>query len=360
MAKEFNEHESLGEYLRQHRKARGLSLEEIAEKTKVSLRALRALEAEEWELLPAEIYIRGFIRCYCEAIGLDPSEPLLRFERLYAAHRPREAFLSNKKPLTPKKHFPFVWVGILVVILILLVGGYYLFYHPSVTERSSRVVLPPKNTPLKSQRVNQPSAKPPQEAPEGKGLPEHSSSLVLPGAGPKGEGTKEEKQPSITPGAPAPTVDKKASSTPPKPKDEAVSSKPKKKAKPSTSESKAQTKAPQAASPSTSKPKQASSAPKGSPNKAQEHSATKDETKKSLPKEKKTPSQKPSQGANRPEKSSKQALTSSNAEEKDLRREPAPQPGPILRKVPKEEKLPPAKPPSNKLENPEAPGTDIH
>ncbi len=75
--------ERFGEYLRKQREIRGFSLEEISDQTKISLRALKAIEAEDWELLPAEIYIRGFIRCYCETIGLDPNEALLRFEAAY-------------------------------------------------------------------------------------------------------------------------------------------------------------------------------------------------------------------------------------------------------------------------------------
>ena len=213
MAKKFNA-DGLGKYLRQHRKAAGVSLEEIATRTKISLRALRALEAEEWDHLPAEIYIRGFIRCYCEVIGLDPNEPLSRFERVYQPHRPREAVLSNKEPLTFKKSRPFLWVGIIVVFLILLVGGYFLFYR-SNTPKGSQIVLPdsgthsPKASPKegKGKKTEAPSSILAPKEVGNKTLPDKASSLRNPSEGTPKKSLKGEK--SLKPG-PLPQRERKS------------------------------------------------------------------------------------------------------------------------------------------------------
>lgn len=62
--------------LREARTAAGLELSDVHEVTKISVRFLRALEAEDWDEIPAPAYVRGFLRTYAEFLNLDP-EPLL-------------------------------------------------------------------------------------------------------------------------------------------------------------------------------------------------------------------------------------------------------------------------------------------
>ncbi len=66
----------LGDRLRQAREAKGLTLEEVEEATKIRRRFLRALEEEDYTQLPGEVFIRGFLRNYALALGLDPEEIL--------------------------------------------------------------------------------------------------------------------------------------------------------------------------------------------------------------------------------------------------------------------------------------------
>ena len=58
--------------LRAAREAQGISLEEIAQKTMISIDVLRALEAGNTSGLPAA-YVRAFLREYAERVGLDPN-----------------------------------------------------------------------------------------------------------------------------------------------------------------------------------------------------------------------------------------------------------------------------------------------
>ena len=61
----------LGEYLRQQRQGKGLSLSDIASRTKVTQNYLQALEDGRYDRLPAELYIRGFLASYAESLGLS-------------------------------------------------------------------------------------------------------------------------------------------------------------------------------------------------------------------------------------------------------------------------------------------------
>jgi hypothetical protein len=67
--------ESPGPYLKRSREQAGLSLREIADRTKISPMKLECLEAERFDLLPASVYLRGFVIEYARTVGLpDPQD----------------------------------------------------------------------------------------------------------------------------------------------------------------------------------------------------------------------------------------------------------------------------------------------
>ena len=71
----------LGSLLTRAREARGLTLEDAERDTRISRRYLQALEAEQFEVIPAPVYARGFLRSYSQYLGLDPQEALAMFPR---------------------------------------------------------------------------------------------------------------------------------------------------------------------------------------------------------------------------------------------------------------------------------------
>ncbi len=72
---------SLGEFLRQERERRGITIEQVASATKISVRLLHSIEGDHFADLPAKPFIRGFVTAYARFIGLDPKEILTRFGR---------------------------------------------------------------------------------------------------------------------------------------------------------------------------------------------------------------------------------------------------------------------------------------
>jgi len=61
-----------GEVLRRMRMSRGIELEEIAHLTKISRGHLQNIEADRYDLLPAPVYLRGFLREIARCLRLDP------------------------------------------------------------------------------------------------------------------------------------------------------------------------------------------------------------------------------------------------------------------------------------------------
>jgi flagellar biosynthesis protein FlhG len=61
-----------GADLRKIREARGLSLRHIATVTKIGKRFLEYVEEDRFDLLPAPVYLRGFLQAYANLVGIDP------------------------------------------------------------------------------------------------------------------------------------------------------------------------------------------------------------------------------------------------------------------------------------------------
>jgi cytoskeleton protein RodZ len=68
---EANGEAKIGRYLEQKRKAKGLSLEEVEQATKIRKRYLAGLEREDYAVLPDAVYARGFLKTYANYLGLD-------------------------------------------------------------------------------------------------------------------------------------------------------------------------------------------------------------------------------------------------------------------------------------------------
>ena len=65
---------NFGQRLKREREMRGVSLDEIAQATKIGTRSLRALEDEDFDRLPGGIFNKGFVRAYARFLGIDEEE----------------------------------------------------------------------------------------------------------------------------------------------------------------------------------------------------------------------------------------------------------------------------------------------
>lgn len=97
---------SLGEYLRQARERRGVTLEDVARVTRIRRQHLEALEADRLDELPAPPFVRGFLSAYAKQVGLAPDDVLARFEAVKAEVPPAEAAGASPTPAGPGRDAP--------------------------------------------------------------------------------------------------------------------------------------------------------------------------------------------------------------------------------------------------------------
>jgi len=117
-----------GTQLRARRLQLGRTLQEIAEKTRITRGYLEALEEGRFDAVPGEVYLSGFLRTYAEELGLEP-EPLLRAcrtQRRIAAEGARrpEGDVSNSGSEIGRKR---VWPAVFLALALVLAAGTAVF-----------------------------------------------------------------------------------------------------------------------------------------------------------------------------------------------------------------------------------------
>jgi cytoskeletal protein RodZ len=122
----------IGATLREARMRAKIDINEVETRTKIRAKYLRAIENEEWGLLPGDVYVKSFLRTYSEYLGLDSRQILDDYKRRY--ERPSDHEL---KPITPlgrererqrQPRGPLIppWVLIGVVLVGVVVALYFL------------------------------------------------------------------------------------------------------------------------------------------------------------------------------------------------------------------------------------------
>jgi cytoskeleton protein RodZ len=119
---------SFGSWLRQQREIRNITLREISDNTKIGLRYLEALEEDRFEVLPAPIFAKGFLREYAKYVGLDPDEVVnfyLTAEQRHRAERGGDDVsgvlpIPNPGRVPPARGLPLGWLLIAAAALLAL------------------------------------------------------------------------------------------------------------------------------------------------------------------------------------------------------------------------------------------------
>ena len=106
-----------GRYLRTHRRSKGISLEVVSQKTKITVAILRQLEDEALDKLPAPAFVKGFIHAYAEVVGVDAQEAIRRYEETLAPLVKSESAsaalpLDSLRTVDRRSWRPLIWAGL--------------------------------------------------------------------------------------------------------------------------------------------------------------------------------------------------------------------------------------------------------
>ncbi len=174
---------SFGDKLRRERELRAVTLDEIAEATKIGTRSLKALEDEQFDILPGGIFNKGFVRAYAKYLGIDEEQAVADYSAAIAKAsggttpaQSDEAVVASiaKKRSEPERPIGVddtgsskVWVTLAVVALI-AAGGYssWKYYQQRKADKAAaqaaviQVQTPPPATTVVSTEPQPATAEP--------------------------------------------------------------------------------------------------------------------------------------------------------------------------------------------------------
>jgi cytoskeletal protein RodZ len=140
----------IGSTLRETRMRARIDISEVEARTKIRAKYLRAIENEEWDLLPGPVYVKSFLRTYGDYLGLDSRALIDEFKRRYerpadhelrpmtsrSRERERERERGGRQPSRPKIP-PWVAIAAVLVIVGVVLAAIGLATAPKSTTTTS-------------------------------------------------------------------------------------------------------------------------------------------------------------------------------------------------------------------------------
>ena len=119
---------TIGEQLRLAREERGIPLREISDETRISIRYLEAIEADDFKRLPGGIFNRSFVKAYARCIGYDEKKAVEAYSRSLQDSEGSDEVITTpyqSKVYTdvPATRSPILTVVLAIIILALLTLG---------------------------------------------------------------------------------------------------------------------------------------------------------------------------------------------------------------------------------------------
>ncbi|NGZ96869.1 MAG: hypothetical protein CV089_12230 [Nitrospira sp. WS110] len=163
--------ESVGEFFRQVRETKGLTVDEVASKTRIRTDFVKALEDGNFAKLPDQVFARGFVRSYARSLGLDEEDAIHRFIQsagsFYEKQDERERLkirqVEEDRKRQANRKTVAIAIGVAVLTLIFLLSreqsAVFRQGAPEQVSLAKRPVQAGKDLP-------EPSARGPEHAPE--------------------------------------------------------------------------------------------------------------------------------------------------------------------------------------------------
>jgi hypothetical protein len=120
----------IGNSLREARLRQALDFSEVEHRTKIRGKYLRALEEERFELLPAQTYIKGFLRTYADVLGLDGQLYVDEYNSRFVVGddelglRPRRSAARQQRNRRLESNVVLVALAAIALVTALVIGAW--------------------------------------------------------------------------------------------------------------------------------------------------------------------------------------------------------------------------------------------
>jgi len=166
--------DSIGDFFKQVRETKGLTVDEVASKTRIRTDFVKALEEGNFAKLPDQVFARGFVRSYARSLGLDEEDAIHRFIQSAGAFyekqdererlKVRQAEEERKRQANRKAVAIAIGIAILTLVILLSREQSSLLVRRSTQTESSpataKRVTPPESAKLEVPVRPEPEAPP--------------------------------------------------------------------------------------------------------------------------------------------------------------------------------------------------------
>lgn len=144
----------IGKLLRETREKRGITLEEISRQTKIQEKYLKHLEEGNFEVFAGDVYVKGALRNYAEAIGLNAAEIVKLYVEATRQYKILEGNKDNVEKIEKKKgpigfisrgKKPLPVVALIWIILLVLVVSGSIWYRYRQASNNQLITLQENN-----------------------------------------------------------------------------------------------------------------------------------------------------------------------------------------------------------------------
>ncbi|MDQ7075057.1 MAG: DUF4115 domain-containing protein [Gammaproteobacteria bacterium] len=127
----------LGQRLRSAREGTGLGIEEVASLLNLEESLIRALEDEDYEVLPSPIFIRGYLRAYAKLLRLDGNE-LIEVYGVQSGGMDPDLATNSQNGGSTAAGFPMAWLagGTVTILLLVVVGWWFMSAEDTAPQMS--------------------------------------------------------------------------------------------------------------------------------------------------------------------------------------------------------------------------------
>src|SRR4051812_35441565 len=152
----------IGQTLRETRMRNRIDITEVEAGTKIRAKYLRALENEEWDLLPGPTFVKTFLRSYADYLGLDSRQLVEEYKQRFERPSSTELtpFARGPGPRRERRRSrALLGPGIAVVlVLVLVLGALYALGRSGDDNPKGSTAQTPTPTPAKKNKKKKPPA----------------------------------------------------------------------------------------------------------------------------------------------------------------------------------------------------------
>jgi len=147
-----------GGYLQAIRLKRGISLEKVSAETRIGLGTLKAIEQEALGELPAEVFLKGFLRSYAAFVDADGDEVIRRYESQRDVNSKISSIEHVPKKLSTGSLWKFI-LALLVLALVIFISVVAMPYLHHSKRSSAETLLGYRAPPAAQAGLNRPLSK---------------------------------------------------------------------------------------------------------------------------------------------------------------------------------------------------------